>query len=302
VSLAWIERRWRRVCRRVLRVVHPRVDVAIRGARLTVDLRDRKLGRMLYEGRSHEAALADLFECADLEGAVCIDVGANFGLHTLPLSRLVGPRGHVYAFEPAPASFSLLAHNLRRNGAVNVTAYREAAGEGAGSGRLAFNPRNHGDNRLGAGAPAAWARAEVPVVAIDERLADVAPGRIALVKIDVQGWECHVLRGMRATLARNPQALVAIEVFPAGLREAGASGAELTALIRDLGLRGWEFGADRLAPMHEPWVYDLLRGAVDVVVSRESDRLESALQRWRRAPLRPADQARRGPGPAAVGA
>jgi len=161
---------------------------------------------------------------------------------------------------------------------------------------------NHADNRLAADATAAWKRVEVPVLVIDDRLVDVAPGRVAFVKIDVQGWECHVLRGMRATLARNPQAVLAIEIFPAGLQEAGASGAELAQLIRDLGLRGWEFGPDRLAPMHEPWVYDLLRGAVDVVVSRDAPRLESILHRWRGGPLRPLDQFRKGPGSAAVGA
>jgi len=302
MSRAWVERRWKRVWMPVLRLLHPRVEVTVRGTRLTVDLRDRKLGRMLYQGRDHEASLARLFECADLEGSTCLDIGANIGLHTLALSRLVGPVGRVFAFEPAPPSFALLEHNLRRNGAGNVTAHRAAVGDRAGTGRLAFNPRNHADNRLAADAPAAWKRIDVPVVAIDERLADVAPGRVAFVKIDVQGWECYVLRGMRTLLARNPQAIIAIEMFPDGLREAGASGAELAQLVRDLGLRGWEFGSDRLAPMHEPWVYDLLRGVVDLVVSRDAPRLESALDRWRGGPLRPVDQFHSGEGPAAVGA
>ena len=106
MSRAWVERRWKRVWMPVLRLLHPRVEVTVRGTRLTVDLRDRKLGRMLYQGRDHEASLARLFECADLEGSTCLDIGANIGLHTLALSRLVGPVGRVFAFEPAPGAQS----------------------------------------------------------------------------------------------------------------------------------------------------------------------------------------------------
>jgi FkbM family methyltransferase len=42
-------------------------------------------------------------------GAVVVDVGANFGLHSLYLSRAVGPQGTVIAFEPDPDNYALLS-------------------------------------------------------------------------------------------------------------------------------------------------------------------------------------------------
>ena len=48
-------------------------------------------------------------------GSVAYDVGANIGIHTLLLSRLVGQTGQVYAFEPIPALYNRLRENVRLN-------------------------------------------------------------------------------------------------------------------------------------------------------------------------------------------
>ncbi len=70
MSLAWTRRWWnRQVWRHVRRCVRPRVGVAVRGGHFVVDLRDRKLGRMLYEGLDHEPELAGLVAKLDLGGA-----------------------------------------------------------------------------------------------------------------------------------------------------------------------------------------------------------------------------------------
>ena len=48
-------------------------------------------------------------------GSVAYDIGANIGIHTLLLSRLVGQSGQVYAFEPVPALYNRLCENMRLN-------------------------------------------------------------------------------------------------------------------------------------------------------------------------------------------
>ncbi len=60
-------------------------------------------------------------------GDSVIDVGANVGHYTVRLSRLVGPQGRVFAFEPVPATFEVLASNLRSAGCENVTLFNTAA-------------------------------------------------------------------------------------------------------------------------------------------------------------------------------
>jgi FkbM family methyltransferase len=271
----------------VRRRLHPLVTVRVDDFRLTVDLRDRGLGRMLYLGEDHEPEHRALMRHLSLDGGVCVDVGANIGLHTIPLSRLVGPAGRVFAFEPDPHNFRLLEANLRLNDARNVTVRQCALGDTDGVCRLARNPRNYGDSRVTSELPA-WASHEVPMTTLDEALPELPAGAIRFVKMDVQGSECRVLRGMRATLARHPGVVMMVEVFPDALRGAGASARALMEALANLGLGGWEFGRHRVLPIGEPWTYDLMTGGMtDVIVSRDEERLRDVVSRWRGIPVKP---------------
>jgi len=277
----------------VRRRVRPRVVVPVDDFRLAVDLNDRTLGRMLYLGGDHEPEVRSLLRRLPLEGGVCVDVGANVGLHTMLMSRLVGPNGTVFAFEPDPDNFRLLEANLRLNGAANVTARQCAIGDTDGLCRLARNPRNWADCRVTADLPA-WRSHEVPMTTLDAALPELPTGAVKFVKLDVQGSECRVLHGMRDVLSRHPGVVMVVEVFPAGLRQAGASARELIAALTDLGFGGWEFTRDRVQPMAEPWVYELMTGGTtDVVVSRDAEGLRTLVGRWRGLASPPLSPARR---------
>ncbi len=282
MSLRWLRRRWkRRVWLPVRQRVRPRAVVAIDDFRLTVDLNDRMLGRLLYLGGDHEPEVRALLRRLPLAGGVCVDVGANVGLHTVLMSRLVGPAGRVFAFEPDPDNFRLLETNLRLNEGRNVTAHQCAIGDADSVCRLARNPRNYADCRVTSDLPT-WRSHEVPMTTLDAALPALPPGAVKFIKLDVQGSECRVLRGMRGILARHPDVVMVVEVFPDGLRQAGASARELIELLSDLGFSGWEFTRDRLQPMAEPWVYDLMTGGTtDVVVSRNAEQLRDLVSRWR---------------------
>jgi FkbM family methyltransferase len=297
MSLRWLRRRWkRRVWMYVRRRVRPLTVVPVDDFRLTIDLNDRGLGRMLYFGDDHEPELRALMRQLPLAGGVCVDVGANVGLHTVVMSRLVGPGGRVFAFEPDPHNFRLLETNLRLNGARNATARQCAIGDADGVCRLARNPRNYADCRVTSDLPA-WSSHEVPMTTLDAALPDLPPGAIRFLKLDVQGSECRVLRGMRRTLVRHPDLVMVVEVFPGGLGQAGASARELIELLTDLGFSGWEFTRDRVQPMAQPWVYDLMTGGnTDVVVSRNEERLREIVSRWRGIRLQPTPTAWGAPG------
>src|SRR5262249_46032464 len=146
-----------------------------------------------------------------------VDVGANLGLYTLLLARLTGPAGQVHAFEPEPTLFRALARNCRRNAAANVTAVNYALG--AGSGRIPFYRSlfNSRDNRLGG---LGWKGRGVEVEMA--RLDDVLPDpRVDFVKMDVQGYEMQVLRGMEGIFEASPGLAIYFEFWPLGLRAAG---------------------------------------------------------------------------------
>lgn len=167
-------------------------------------------------------------------GMVAVDVGANVGVHTLWLARAVGRDGRVHALEPEPGNFRLLARAVREADTSQVRLHAAAAAAEAGTLRLYLSAVNRGDHRTH---PDAAPRTElsVPAVALDELLA--AEPHVDFLKIDVQGAEVPVLRGLRTTLARRPAAGVLCEVSPALSRRAGTDPAEVFALFRAAGLR-----------------------------------------------------------------
>ncbi len=247
---------------------------------MRVDLRDEIIGNQLFLEGDYEPEFRRLMEHLELEGRVCVDVGANIGLHTLTLSRRVGPGGRVIAFEPEEHNYRLLSENLRLNGVNNVDARRMAVGDRAGSVRMALNPFNYGDHRVARDGETG-AGQEVPLTSLDAALEEVPAGQVGLVKMDVQGYEHRVLEGMRRTVERNPELVLLLEVFPEALREAGSSASRLVRALVELGFDGWEFHHRRLLPLGQPWVYDQMWNGCEanLVLSRNATALKDAVAR-----------------------
>jgi FkbM family methyltransferase len=166
---------------------------------------DAYVGRALDLYGEYSQGEVLLFEQVVKAGDFVVEVGANLGAHTVPLARLVGPAGRVFAFEPQRVLFQTLCGNLALNSITNTVARHEAVGTAAGS--LAVpsldysHPANYGAVALGE--EAGWATRgvptePVPVVTLDS----LALPRCKLLKIDVEGMEAEVLLGGRETVAR----------------------------------------------------------------------------------------------------
>jgi FkbM family methyltransferase len=222
-----------------------RSECRVWGQRMACATFDRwlylRLHRFGWMGRAERAALARLVR----PGMSVVDVGSNLGLYTVLLSRLVGPSGRVQAYEPDPGLFALLQQNCARNGCANVSATNSALGSCRGRLTLCRLLVNSGDNHLGSGGGRLFRRdVEVEVVPLDEIASGPAPD---WVKIDVQGWELQVLRGMSRLLRQNPDTCVYFEYWPEGFRRAGYAAADLLAFLTDLNFRLHR--ADTLEPL-----------------------------------------------------
>ena len=249
--------------------------------RVRIDLRDVAIGSTLFLIRTWEPELVALFRLLDLSGGVCIDVGANLGWDTLMLSECVGPAGKVFAFEPSPREFRMLLENLRLNDVSNVVAERSALGERRETRWLWLNSRNWGDNRIVSERKAGEQYESVAVEVGDEVLAALPAGAIKLVKVDAQGYDLFAVKGLRDSLTRNPDAVLAVEVAPGHLREAGISPSAFVAYLVEEGFRGWELYPHRAFPLLAPEDYELSDdgGETNLVLSRRPEALNRAIGR-----------------------
>jgi FkbM family methyltransferase len=278
---------WRRnIGVRILRRLRPKRTLTIGQRRVRLDLRDHVIATSLYLSRDWEPRFAGLVRKLDIRSGTCADVGANIGWQTLQLSERVGPEGKVFAFEPDSRNFCLLAESLRLNAVTNVIAKRIAIGETDGQCLLWRNRWNFGDHRVVSERKEGEQYESVPLRSLDSALATVPSDGVRLVKIDTQGSELAVLRGMTATLERNPEIILIVEVSPSLLTKAGASATELVKSLRDLGFSGWELHENRVIPLLDPESYEYMdeHAGPDLVLSRSPEVLRSLarqIQFWR---------------------
>lgn len=146
-------------------------------------------------------------------GMVCVDAGANYGYYSLLLSDLVGPTGVVMAYEPQDLLRELLQQSIRVNGFSRTTDLGLALGSHTGSVPLFANGNDLGSGSLISKVGLTKKTQYVNVVQLDGNVL-LAEGPVDFVKIDVQGFELEVLRGMRETLARSPNIAIAMEFTP----------------------------------------------------------------------------------------
>lgn len=132
-----------------------------------------------------------------------IDVGANVGHYTGRLSKLVGPQGRVIAFEPVPRTFELLAANARQFAHANVTLINAALSDRASTAGIEV-PTGEGGSYLAHLTPR-----DTGLTVLCLPLDAIAlPAPVRLVKIDAEGHELSVLRGMRNLLNRDRPKLI----------------------------------------------------------------------------------------------
>jgi FkbM family methyltransferase len=203
--------------RRILTLAAPEaftvVEIAsgtLRGASLELDLKSEKT---IWLGM-YEPELQQAIERFAPEGGIAYDIGANLGYISLALARRLGPHGKVIAFEPLPENLRRLNVNLDLNPeGRQVQVIASAVGDRTGRTTFLVH-RSGGMGKLAGskGRSAAYnGELTVDTVVVDEWIQDNKLESPNLVKIDVEGGETQVLKGMERLL-RSAQPVLLLEL------------------------------------------------------------------------------------------
>ena len=133
--------------------------------------------------------------------SIVVDAGAHIGAFTIPMAQKAA---HVYAFEPQRAVFELLQENARQNNLTNVTLEPFALGASNGAVRLA--EMSYEGDFINCGMPAIQRNSRhkpnVEMTTLYRYWSQHQIGRLDLLKMDVEGWELEVLKGIGDLITR----------------------------------------------------------------------------------------------------
>jgi FkbM family methyltransferase len=220
--------------------------------------------RLRFEDELSRMIYLDEFETEELlfvtqflrPGDTFVDIGANLGLFTIHAADVVGPTGRVHAFEPCARTFEWLRENVALNQWKHVELHPVALSDHAGSAELITATEGKAAyNSLAK----PYVGGELGTQRVDTTTWDSfaneskLTGKIALMKIDVEGWETKVLAGAVDTLSRSDAPVLQVEFTEDAAQNAGSSTPALFQQIEQLGYRlyrwnPWESTLQRETP------------------------------------------------------
>ena len=192
---------------------------------------DFYIGRCLEAYGEYCPDEGDTFRQILKPGYVVLEAGANIGAHTVHLSRIVGPAGQIYAFEPQRRIFQILCANLALNNVGNVVSKQQGLSEVPGT-MWASPPDMGAVANFGGVALGDSGQEPVEIVTLDS----LGLPRLDVIKIDVEGMEETVIRGGIDTIRRLRPKLYVENDMQGSAPQRSAS---LIRMIRALGYRLW---------------------------------------------------------------
>ena len=224
------ELRWRTHC-----LFGPKRPIPrnILGHTMLLEPRLGGIHKQLFLYRYREVECTRIFSEMIPRGAIVADIGANIGYYTLIAA---GVAKKVYAFEPSPQSVKLLFENTALNHyGDHVEIHEMAISDSTGTASFSISavPNHHRLLSTAEGKPKKWI--EVPTTTFDEFLKD---GEVDVIRMDLEGAEWLVIRGMKNLMARSKRPLrLFMEVHPPLMKRYGGDARTMFDLLFEHGFR-----------------------------------------------------------------
>ena len=183
-------------------------------------------------------------------GDIAFDVGANVGVYSVLLSRLCGPSGRVWAFEPVNETYWRLRETLALNRCDNVFPVEKAVCDKDGTVQMnLFEPQNAEWNSLGmpsmngaSGTRISPNRSvDVAAVTLDKFCQSEGIERVHFMKVDVEGFELSVFNGAERLLREHRVDFLCFEISREPLKGAGIQSRDVFRALESHGYSAFRF-------------------------------------------------------------
>lgn len=195
---------------------------------------DRIIALFLLKIGMLEKTEMNFFKNTIKEGWTVLDIGANIGYPSLLLSKLVGKKGKVIAFEPDKDNVQMLKKNIRVNNSKNIIVVPMAVSDHTGVGTLYISDSHSGDHRIYSSDEKRKTQ-KIKTICLDDYFK--SKSKIDFIQMDVQGAEELVFTGMERVLSENKKINILLEFWPEALRKIGSSPRDFLEMIKSLGFK-----------------------------------------------------------------
>ncbi|RZS97334.1 FkbM family methyltransferase [Cecembia calidifontis] len=225
-----------------------------RGIQMKVDI-SKSMGASIYWRGAHDWRPIFVLEKLLKKGNTFIDIGANQGEYALWAVRKTTASGNVLAFEPMDAVFAQLKENISLNPDYSNVIQAIQMGLSDRPGEINLYGKegsNEGVNTIYPTPEHTFLIQKIKLDTLDNQLEHLRPGRVDLIKIDVEGAELQVLKGATKCLTRFKPSLI-IEINKEACQSAGYEAQDILEFLKNfgyafkqIGLRGKLKPIDRL--------------------------------------------------------
>lgn len=217
------------------------VEIQVEGISMRANLCQQYCGDIYY-GIGFESSELSLVRQFVEEGDIFLDVGANIGVYTLLASQLVGESGYVHSFEPLPEANELLLANIRLNRRSNIAMIPAAVGEETGETQIYINAQNALSSLGNTNRGRILRSQTVPILTLDSYAKSAGIARANFLKIDVEGFEGHVLRGAVNLVENSSDLIIMSELAHKNFSPLGFSVKDVLDWMRARGFEVWMIG------------------------------------------------------------
>jgi FkbM family methyltransferase len=197
-------------------------------------LANEVVGRQILYLRDYEPDESAFFRQQIRSEDICFDVGGNVGYYSMLMGRCAA-RGQVHVFEPIPLNAAMIRTSAELNAFDNLTINTVAVGSEKGATTFSVSVDSAYSSLRATGRRAEERSIDVPIVSLDDYMAEHGIPRVDILKVDVEGAEGLVILGANRMLrgAGRPR-IVLLELFDENLKPFGTDVGTIVKKMADM--------------------------------------------------------------------